>query len=290
MQNTLLLLHGDSFTDKSIYSRSVASNGVSTTYEMGRFDRGSFAFNGSSYLEIPNLVKGGGEFTVELWLYPTNQSNNTVWSHGGTNVAQGTGGGFEFFNDRSFIYYCNGFHIQTAPYALNQWYHFAAIGDGNGAIKLYIDGHLVGQYTQGYTMETYSEVFGANQSAITLECFYGYMSEIRVSNVARWASDFTPPTEPYEDYIDNRNASKVVVIQNGVPKVLMDLTEDTVTAETLVNGYTAHDKSGRPIIGTHVDTGIHPSGSLIIEENGDYDITQYASVNVALPDGSGVSY
>lgn len=32
--------------------------------------------------------------------------------------------------------------------------------------------------------------------------------------------------------------------------VLVDLTEDTVTADKLVRGYTAHDKSGALIIGT----------------------------------------
>ena len=34
-------------------------------------------------------------------------------------------------------------------------------------------------------------------------------------------------------------------------KVLIDLTEDTVTADTLVEGVTAHDKSGAKIVGTY---------------------------------------
>lgn len=33
---------------------------------------------------------------------------------------------------------------------------------------------------------------------------------------------------------------------------LIDLTEDTVTADTLMQGYTAHDKSGAQITGTYV--------------------------------------
>lgn len=39
------------------------------------------------------------------------------------------------------------------------------------------------------------------------------------------------------------------VIVNGVTKI--DLTGDTVTAETLISGATAHDKSGAPITGTN---------------------------------------
>lgn len=36
-------------------------------------------------------------------------------------------------------------------------------------------------------------------------------------------------------------------------EVLIDLTEDTVTPETLKKGFTAHDKSGAKIIGTMED-------------------------------------
>lgn len=35
-------------------------------------------------------------------------------------------------------------------------------------------------------------------------------------------------------------------------RTLIDLTNDTVTADTLLEGITAHDKSGRPIVGTMV--------------------------------------
>lgn len=33
-------------------------------------------------------------------------------------------------------------------------------------------------------------------------------------------------------------------------RTVMDLTSDTVTADTLAKGITAHDKSGNPIVGT----------------------------------------
>ena len=41
----------------------------------------------------------------------------------------------------------------------------------------------------------------------------------------------------------NKNANKIVY--GG--KTLIDLTTDTVTKETLLSGYTAHDKSGAKI-------------------------------------------
>ena len=48
------------------------------------------------------------------------------------------------------------------------------------------------------------------------------------------------------------NINKVVVNRNGTPETLIDLTEDTVTPATLVQGYTAHDASGRTITGVLV--------------------------------------
>lgn len=44
------------------------------------------------------------------------------------------------------------------------------------------------------------------------------------------------------------NTYKNKVVYNGT--TLIDLTEDTVTASTLMQGYTAHDKSGALITGT----------------------------------------
>lgn len=44
------------------------------------------------------------------------------------------------------------------------------------------------------------------------------------------------------------NTYKNKVVYNGT--TLIDLTADTVTASTLMQGYTAHDKSGALITGT----------------------------------------
>lgn len=54
--------------------------------------------------------------------------------------------------------------------------------------------------------------------------------------------------------------------------VLVDLTQDTVTADKLLQGYTAHDKSGALITGTASATGSviqDQDGYLVLDDSGD---------------------
>lgn len=86
--------------------------------------------------------------------------------------------------------------------------------------------------------------------------------------------------------------------------VLVDLTADTVTAATLMQGYTAHDKSGALITGTADKTegsvyqdqdgylvvddseSTAPQGNISITANGTYDVSDYAGASVSIPVGA----
>lgn len=49
---------------------------------------------------------------------------------------------------------------------------------------------------------------------------------------------------------NNQYVNKVSYVENGTPRVLIDISSDTVTPSTLLQGYTAHDASGAAIVGT----------------------------------------
>lgn len=195
--NTLLLLHGEDLTDASQYARVLTNSGVTVSDAQSKFGGKSLYFNGSNaYLKTACLITGNQPFTIDCWAYPTAVRNNTVWSHGGTNAVAVTGGGVELYGAGTLIYYCSGFLVQGGSYTANKWHHVAIVGDGTN-ITLYLNGVSIGTYSGGYNFATYEEIIGANASAYGQENFQGYIDELRISNIARWTSNFTPPTEPY---------------------------------------------------------------------------------------------
>ena len=76
------------------------------------------------------------------------------------------------------------------------------------------------------------------------------------------------------------NQYKNKIIYNDA--VLMDLTGDTVSAATLLQGETAHDRSGAPITGTYVP--FTPTGNINITQAGVTDVTNYATATVPVAD------
>lgn len=196
--NTLLLLHGEDLTDASQYARVLTNSGVTVSDAQSKFGGKSLHFNGSNaYLKTACLITGNQPFTIDCWAYPTAVRNNTVWSHGGTNAAAVKGGGVELYGAGTLIYYCSGFLVQGGSYTADKWHHVAIVGDGTN-ITLYLNGVSIGIYTGGYNFATYEEIIGANASAYGQENFQGYIDELRISNVARWTGNFTPPSAAYE--------------------------------------------------------------------------------------------
>ena len=81
--------------------------------------------------------------------------------------------------------------------------------------------------------------------------------------------------------------SKVQVKKNGVIETLIDLTSDTVTAETLAEGVTGHDAQGEQIVGKLKTTPKLQDKT--ITENGTYqadsDYDGLGSVTVEVSSG-----
>lgn len=84
------------------------------------------------------------------------------------------------------------------------WYHIAYVKNGTSGYMMFVDGTQVGTtQTNTNVMPDYSGslVIGDQFFSAVHSYFSGHMQEMRISKgIARWTSNFTPPTRPYMPY------------------------------------------------------------------------------------------
>ena len=211
-RNVSLLLHGDgtngstTIVDSSPTPKTVTAVGdaqISTA--QSKFGGSSLAFDGNGdWLTVANTGNinfGSDAFTVEAWIY---QSQNVatyapIFASNGSNV-----GGLELLvsNTRSLAVYFAGWVIAptTTKYSLNQWNHVAFVKQSTGLSTIYLNGISIGSGTLNQSPSFNDIRIGTNPSAPNGEIFVGYIDEFRITKgVARYTSNFTPPTAPFPD-------------------------------------------------------------------------------------------
>lgn len=215
--NVSLLLHCDganastTFTDSSRSPKTVTANGnaqISTT--QSKFGGASGSFDGTGdYLNIgstSDLEFGSGDGTIECFFRA-----NAVPAVAAGLIERGNASGYSNF---SLSYRASGkieaymslaatatlpqIVASSSSLSLNTWYHIAFVKNGL-VYTLYFDGVSVGTKTAashpptGLSTNTFIGAF-------TATTFFnnGYIDEMRVTKgVARYTSNFTPPTEPF---------------------------------------------------------------------------------------------
>lgn len=215
-KNTLLLLHLDGDTvDETGKFKAVASD---NNYGGGKF--GSAKYQG--YIDIPNAAKllTLPEFTVDFFLKITQWNENGYGNQSSVQVAfdgseewrnslfaiAGTtdwnfGAGTIYIEPNRMLYYRTGTNMLSPKgiIKINTWHHLAYT-KCNKDVNVYVDGEKVIQ------IDNYSTNTVSINSMSTLRLMkaweltyqtYGYMDEFRISNIARWTGNFTPPTKPY---------------------------------------------------------------------------------------------
>ena len=207
-RNTLFLLNGESLNDSSIYNVPLVSNGVVVSTAQSKFGGSSLYFNGNATMtSSSNIIPNYGDFTIEWWEYRTAINGENVVFNAISNINNFYGllvGYIDVDNNNNIYVSVDGssWGINSANMGqpnLNTWNHFALVRVGNvyktfkngilqtestvdGVINL-SDGFVIGNWD--YRTESTSK-------------FIGYIDEFRISKVARWTSNFTPPTEPYD--------------------------------------------------------------------------------------------
>ena len=220
-----LLLHGDgtngstTFIDSSSNNFTVTASGnaqIDTT--VVKYGTGSMQFDGSGdYLTVPyNTTEFDWwveDYTLEAWIYPTTL---TGWYSTNANLGSiptliGNKSATAVTNYWSFgltstgairLFYFNGVGQNTPSstntVSLNQWSHIAVVKDSNG-YKYFVNG--VGDSYNSISGTPRSNVpTGLTIGAYNSSYLNGYVDDLRITKgVARYTSNFTPPTAAFPD-------------------------------------------------------------------------------------------
>jgi hypothetical protein len=157
----------------------------------GSFGSGSIQKNGGT-----SYAFGTGDFTLEMWLRRNTGSGVIFDDRVGS-----FGAGMALYIPNAtddLIFFANGGNQITAtPYSTGTFRH-VAICRASGTTRLFIDGVSAGTYSDTNDYQANTWVLGAafNNTA-QQSC---YIDDFRATNgVARYTSNFTPPTAPFPD-------------------------------------------------------------------------------------------
>ena len=257
LSNVSLLLKMDgannstTFTDSSLTPKAVLAKGnakISTT--QSKFGGSSAYFDGASstYLAIPavGLPIGTGDFTIEMWANFTNPSAYQYFCASSSM----TGGYFQMALN-GMASNAIGIGRTNVDWPLvfsghnmvaNTWYHIA-ICRANGVARCFVNGSQIGSSITDSTNFTIgvSEFHIGHQDANGT--MTGYLDDFRLTNAARYTSNFLPPTISHPVWSQtDANFSSVSLLLNG-----NGANASTVIADRSTNGLTIVPVDGAQI-------------------------------------------
>ena len=206
--NTSLLLSctNGAVIDNSSTAEVILAGSAQVSTSTYKFGTGSISFNGTTdYAYIPgpsneNFAFGTGDYTVEMWAYPTSTGASSLYD------SRGTGASSNYYpviaiSNTGITYYYNGTTAINggAALTLNAWQH-VALCRINGQTRLFVGGIQVGSTyadTGNCIVGIDRPLFGRDGTT-SVNFMGGYIDDIRVTKgVGRYSTTFTPPTASF---------------------------------------------------------------------------------------------
>ena len=168
-----------------------------------KFGGASGLFDGTGdYLSTGNSADwnfGTGDFTIDFWVRRDGDNNNY---NGLVSGYDGSGWVVYFSDADNKIRFYDGVAVRLLSGTIPNltWTHITVVRNGNSLV-MYVNGTSVATYDcTGATINSGGTglVVGRQNTNVNDFYFKGWLDELRISKgVARWTSNFTPPTEPY---------------------------------------------------------------------------------------------
>ena len=155
-------------------------------------------FGSGDYMRIPitAALSDFQEVTIEFWYYQISRGEEFIVATEYFN----TGWGFHNENPNVMQWRVEGGPYSlggaTYPIPYNQWVHVAGVYDGS-ELRLYVDGNLIASEAfSGPISDSRNEDIVVNRhvwASGSSSRLTGYLDELRISGVARYSDNFTPP-------------------------------------------------------------------------------------------------
>lgn len=198
-ENTLLMIHGDSLVDSSFNELPLNVTGVEITDEKTRYNKPVLKFDGLSYISVQDpMFVLDGDYTIDWWEF--RMSGGTFIA---VNAFPGGYAGLVYIGSSSVYGSSNGTgwdiisDLRITSFPQNIWVHQAIVKKDN-TLTIYLNGSkVINGSTNGNMESGEGVVYIGSRDPNLGDIFTGYATEIRISNIARWTEDFTPPSAPY---------------------------------------------------------------------------------------------
>jgi len=220
--NVSLLLHGDGTNGSTTIVDSSPSPKTVTAVGNAQISTAQSKFGGSSLLcgsggitgyfttpLVSDFQFGTGDFTLEMWLYPTATgdfkialSNYTSFSSEAFLISRSSN-----VNTTKWQFTSAGIYppdlTSTTNAVDNDWTFIAVVRSGNTK-TLYVNGIAESSQNYPFSMNGVGPslwIGGVGDSPSTGD-FKGYMDELRITKgIARYTANFTPPTAPFPEVL-----------------------------------------------------------------------------------------
>lgn len=261
--NTLLLING-AISDKSYYKRNLTNKGAEVLEKNGSLNDTALYFDGSAKILLPlgdwlNFNKN--PFTIE-W---RENAEDFSYINGGnpfTIVGDANNFVFHYVTGKIYLFLYNdgetGFRqVEMGDVKVGVWVHRAFVYDGS-KFMFFSDGKKTWESEYNSTIpysENYQAGIGGREDIYYPQQYYkGYMEEIRISNIARYTEDFTPPKTILDatEYVEENVEADWLLPE-----------EYKYIKETIIK-----EKWIKRTSNAYIDTGIQGAGDVCVEFDG----------------------
>lgn len=207
-KHTMLMLHGEDFTDSSSYNRTIENVG-NVVIDEGKFNKGFyFTRERRLYLNLSQddpLLFADKDFTIDFWcLIRDNVTSNCIITYSGQTytqlglVLEPVAGLRLYIGNHQNNGYPFNIILGTRP-DYNKWYHYAIVRKKE-RLLFFMNGELISETNIGsYSIvpASFLTITHFSKSGDNTYGINGCIDELRISDIARWTSNFTPSIEPY---------------------------------------------------------------------------------------------